>query len=126
MIVVAGIGNQLSTYDLRFLTSPYSSQSSAPTKPYLNFQGYRNRDLNGIAVGFDVKGYLIAAGTDDGRVQLFDGGTGRELQTGTAGRLGREKLAGTARCVKLVDGADQGQEIRLCVAAGPNIDEWAW
>lgn len=126
MIVVAGIGNQLCTYDLRFLTYPHSSQSSAPTKPYLSFPGYRNRDLNGLAVGFDVKGSLIAAGTDDERVQVLDGGTGLELQTGAGGGLGREKLAGTARCVKLTDGADRGEEIRLYVAAGANIEEWAW
>lgn len=126
MIVVAGIENQLCSYDLRFLTCPYSSQSRAPTKPLLSFPAYRNQDLNGTAVGFDVKGDLVAAGTDDEKVQLFDAGTGRELQAGTGGRLGQEKLAGTARCVKLVDGAAWGNETSLYVAAGDTLEEWAW
>jgi len=126
MIVIAGIGNQLCTYDLRFLTYPYSSNLSAPTKPYLIFPGYRNRDMNGMAVGFDVKGTLIAAGTDDERVQIFDGGTGRELQAGAGGRLGRDKLGGTARCVKFVGAAEWGDETRLYIAAGTKLEEWTW
>lgn len=126
VIVVAGIESQLCSYDLRFLTSPYSSQSRAPTKLLLGFPAYRNQDLNGTAVGFDVKGDLIAAGTDDEKVQLFDAGTGRELQAGPGGGLSREKLMGTARCVKIVDGEAWGNETSLYIAAGDRLEEWAW
>lgn len=123
-IVVAGIENQLCTYDLRFLTSK-AFQHNGPTRPYLSFPTYRNQDLNGVAVGFDVKEDLIAAGTDNESVQLFDAATGRELPAGNGGGLSSRKLTGTARCVKFVESLEK-EEMRLYVAAGENIEEWTW
>jgi len=124
-IVVTGIENQLCTYDLRFLTLTYA-RSGASTRPYLSFPTYRNRDLNGLAVGFDVRRDLIAAGTDEGRVQVFDGCTGQELQMGTGVGLGERKLGGSARCLRLVGDEDGEGEVRLFVAAGESVEEWAW
>lgn len=124
-IVVAGLENQLCSYDLRYLRSR-SAATGRQTKPFLTFPAYRNKDRNGVAVGFDIYRDLIAAGTDDGRVQIFDGGTGKEVDVGVVGALGKRKLKGLARCLKFVGGEETGEGVRLLVSSAGGIEEWAW
>lgn len=77
-------------------------------------------------MGFDVCGDLIAVGTDDETVQVFDGGTGREVRTGGGGALGERRLGGLARCLQFVGGEEERRGLRLLLAAGNGIEEWAW
>lgn len=120
-IVVAGLRRRMAVYDLRFIRT----KDDGVTRPYVGFPGYRNRDFNGLAVGFDVCGNLVAAGTDEGRVQIFDGASGREVLVGVGGDLG-EELGGPARCLRFVEG-EEGREGRKLFVAGPKgIEQWAW
>ena len=125
-IVVAGIENRMCVYDLRFLQKAEEGKKRA-TRPFATFPGYRNRDQNALAVGLDVLGdALIAVGTDDEMVQVFDVGTGGELEIGIGGKLGNRKLGGLARTLKFLDGEGSQQGPKLLVSAGSMIEEWVW
>ncbi|MCJ1315808.1 hypothetical protein MMC15_001128 [Xylographa vitiligo] len=103
-VVVAGMNNQLCTYDTRFLLSlpttawqKRTRTSSGPyrghrgqkpilfharvptaTAPYIEYPSYHNAAHGNL--GFDVsRGMgLVAAATDEGEVKVWDGWTGRE------------------------------------------------
>ena len=123
-IVVAGLKRRMAAYDLRCIRTE-DGFADGVTRPYVEFLGYRNKELNGIAVGFDVCGTLVAAGTDEGGVQVFDGASGREVVVGMGGGMG-EKLGGPARCLQFVE-VEEGREGRgLFVAGARGIEQWAW
>lgn len=123
-IVVAGLEKQMAVYDLRNIRTK-DDLGRGVTRPYLEFPGYRNRELNGIAVGFDVCGGLVAAGTDEGGVQIFNGASGREVRVGVDGNLGKE-LGGPARCLRFVEGEGGIEGRKLFVAGARGIEQWAW
>lgn len=77
-------------------------------------------------VGFDLKGSLIAMGTDDERVQMFDAETGREMLIGPRGELSKRILTDTASCVKIIDSLDGKEGTSVYTAAGTKIEKWAW
>ncbi|KAL8712785.1 MAG: hypothetical protein Q9220_002993 [cf. Caloplaca sp. 1 TL-2023] len=121
-ILVAGLSHSLSVYDARF-TKPHPQSSSDPfptSQPVFSFPTYRNKDHAYPRLGLDVYRNSVAAGTDDGRVQIFDVRSGKELSTGAASIVGERR----ARCVKFVD--DDKKGLQLLVANGENIDRWGW
>lgn len=118
-IVVAGLEGRMAVYDLRYTRA---EDQGGVTRPCVQFPGYRNRELNGVAVGFDVCGYLIAAGTDEGRLHIFDGATGREVMGGKRGNM----LGGSARCVRFVEMEEERDGRRLFVADAEGIRQLAW
>lgn len=136
-IVVAGLQGRMAVYDLRYIRAKgviSFADGVAATRPYVEFPGYRNAELNGVAVGFDVWGDLVAAGTDEGGVsrgwRVFDGASGREVVVGAGG--GNDKgegeggLGGPARCLQFVE-MEEGREGRgLFVGGGRGIERWAW
>lgn len=123
-IVVAGLERRMAVYDLRYIR-PKDDLTDGVTRPYVEFPGYRNKELNGIAVGFDVCGNLVAAGADEGGVQVFDGASGREVMVGMGGDLGKQ-LGGPARCLRFVE-TEEGREGRKMFVAGVRgVGEWAW
>ena len=125
-ILVAGNENRMCVYDLRFLEKATEGKNRA-TRPFVTFPGYRNRDRNALTVGLDVLGdALVAVGTDDKKVQVFDAGTGGELEIGAGGKLGKKKLGGLARTLKFLDGEGRQQGPKLLVSAGSKIEEWVW
>ncbi|MCJ1382675.1 hypothetical protein MMC17_005788 [Xylographa soralifera] len=100
-VVVAGMNNQLSTYDIRFLrplpttawqkrtrtsSGPHRSHRSIPfhgripaaTAPYIEYPSYHNIAHGNL--GFDVSREmgLVTAATDEGEVKVWDGFTGKE------------------------------------------------
>lgn len=75
---------------------------------------------NHLSVGLDVHRNLVAAATDDKRVQIFDVKNGVELASGM------KNLAVNAACVKFVDEQRSGNGLKLMVAAGPKIEGWAF
>lgn len=114
----------MAVYDLRYIR-PKDDLIRGVTRPYVEFPGYRNRELNGIAVGFDVCGGLVAAGTDEDGVQIFEGATGREVRLGLGGDVGKE-LGGPARCLRFVEGEGGREGRKLFVAGARGIEQWAW
>ena len=135
-VVVAGLERRMAVYDLRFLgakegdfscsfsSSSSSSSKRVTTRPYVEFPGYGNKEMNGVAVGFDVCGDLIAAGTDEKGLQVFDGTSGREVVVGGGGM--RKKLGGPARCLQFVEMEEAREGRKLFVADGTGIQQWAW
>lgn len=123
-ILVVGIEHQMAVYDLRFLKAG-RKKGQEVTDPFVRFLGYKNKDRGGLDVGCDVwrDGGLVAVGMEDESVGIFELGTGGEMDAGRGGELGKKKLGGLARCVKFVDGKDG---LRLMIAAGGWIQEWAW
>lgn len=125
-IVVAGIENRMAIYDLRFLQK--SRLDSRVTNPFMTFPTYRNREWSGQSVGFDVLGdRLVAVGTDDERVQVFEAGSGKEVVVGEGEKLGGRKLGELARCLRFVNGGEGKREgVKLVVAAGRRMEKWSW
>ena len=115
VLVVAGLRNQLCTYDLRF-ARPESSL------PLVTFPEYKNEATVAPSLGFDVHRKLVAAATDDRRFLIFDANTGREAHQVKEA----DKLDGLARCIKFVDDAREGDQPRLLVGHGVKFDEWGW
>lgn len=122
-IVVAGLERQMAAYDLRYIR-PTDSCANGTTEPYVGFPGYRNKELNGVAVGFDVCGDLVAAGTDGGGVQVFDGASGREVRVGMGGDM--RKDMGLAKCLRFVEMEGKKDGRGLFVAGAKGIEQWAW
>ena len=72
------------------------------------------------SVGLDVHRNLIAAASDDGRVQIFDIKKGVELVSGI------KNLGANAPCVKFVDEQRSGNGLKVLVGAGSRIESWAF
>ncbi|KAL8921135.1 MAG: hypothetical protein Q9208_005888 [Pyrenodesmia sp. 3 TL-2023] len=161
-VLVAGLKDQLSLYDLRFIKtlaslSPEKGRKRGapiltpfpPSSPLVNFPAYRMEATTYPRLGFDVYRNLVACGTEDQRVQLFDLHTGKELQLGCRDLTGASArstimdyrkcskdedtskplnavLKGPARCLKFVECEHNGAGLRLLVANGMRIDAWAW
>lgn len=123
-IVVAGLERQMAAYDLRYIR-PKTDLTKGVTRAHVEFPGYANKEMNGVAVGFDVCGNLIAAGRDEGRVQVFDAGSGREIKVGIGGNMGKN-WGRPARCVRFVEMEERRDGRRLFVAGGRGIEQWAW
>lgn len=123
-IVAAGLERQMAAYDLRYIR-PKSDLANGVTRPYVEFPGYSNKELNGIGVGFDVCGNLVAAGTDEGGVQIFDGASGREVTVGMGGDMGKD-LGGPASCLRFVDTEQRRDGRRLFVEGARGIEQWTW
>lgn len=125
-IVVAGLERQLATYDLRYIRAKHDGLTNGgTTRPYVEFPGYQNRELNGVAVGFDVCGDLVAAGTDEGGVQLFDGASGREVPVGVKEAKG-ENWGGPAKYLQFVEMEEEKDGRGLLVADERGIEQWTW
>lgn len=77
-------------------------------------------------LGFDVYRNLVAVGTEDQKVRIFDLHSGRELQIGNGDSSPNGTLTGQARCLKFVEYGYNGDGLRLLVANGTRIDAWAW
>lgn len=123
-IVVAGVQNNLMSYDLR---SPLAFDANAMSRPYMKFDTYRNWDHNNFSTSLAVHENLIAASTDDNQVQLFNGCTGREIKIGSGTAFGN--LGHQVRCLRFADHeliTEDGTGPRLYVAAGPTVQEWTW
>ena len=105
---------QLRTYDLRYTKPNRSAQC------YDRFPTYRNNLLTHQPTGLDVHQNLLAAATDDGRVQLFDVKKGVELSSGISARFGNYT------CVRFVDEQRSGEALKLMVATGPMIEWWSF
>lgn len=124
-MVVAGLERQMATYDLRYLR-PTDDPTNDFTRPYVEFPGYGNNELNGAAVGFDVRENLVAAGTDGRGVQLFDGPSGREVMMGgMGGDMGR-KFEGPARCLQFSEMEHKGNGLKLFVGGVKGVEQWTW
>lgn len=138
-VVIAGLENQLHSYDLRF-THAYQS------KPYISYPEYLNTGHPHL--GFDVStdGSMIAAANDVTGVKIFDTASGIEIKTPS--HLGIwNPMFGPCRCIKFVDGlqddcvnddyleedADElykvtGPDVglKLLVAKGNHVVSWGW
>ena len=75
---------------------------------------------NHLSIGLDVRHNLVAAATDDKRVQIFDVKKGVELGCGI------KSLGANAPCVRFVDEESSGDGLKLMVAVGPRINAWAF
>lgn len=75
---------------------------------------------NHLSIGLDVHRNLVAAATDDRRVQIFDVKKGVELESAI------KSLVENAACVRFVDEQSSGNGLKLMVAAGASIDGWAF
>ena len=113
----AGLIFQLCTYDLRYANR---ANPDCATQCYDWFSTYHNNLLTHQSNGLDVHGNLVAAATDDRRVQIFDVKQGVELNT----RI-RDVFAKFS-CVRFVDEQMSGEGLKLMVAAGSRIDWWTF
>lgn len=83
-VVVAGLQNTMSLYDIRFCRPRDHGQDLDRATPLLDFPGYRNEAH--LHTGWDVSPELgvVASGQDDGTVKLFSLSSGRALRSGPA------------------------------------------
>ncbi|KAL8718243.1 MAG: hypothetical protein Q9225_004601 [Loekoesia sp. 1 TL-2023] len=128
-VLVAGLRHKLSMYDARFIkASPQSEQWSVfpPSEPLYTFPTYRMKEYLYPRLGFDVYKNMVASGTEDKKVQIFDLTSGRELEIGNKNMLPNDTMTNHARCLKFVEHDFNGDGLRLLVANGRRIDAWAW
>ncbi|KAL8648235.1 MAG: hypothetical protein Q9210_005112 [Variospora velana] len=139
-ILVAGLRDQLSVYDTRFITplihprppsrgkakDPTYHPPHPPSLPLHTFPSYRMKEYLYPRLGFDVHRNLVASGTEDQKVQIFDLKSGLELGVGNQDLLPNDTLTGHARCLKFVEHEFNGDGLRLLVANGTRINAWAW
>ncbi|KAI4135984.1 MAG: hypothetical protein LQ341_005818 [Variospora aurantia] len=140
-ILVAGLRDQLSVYDTRFITpliqprppsrgkakDPAYHPPHPPSLPLHTFPSYRMKEYLYPRLGFDVHRNLVASGTEDQKVQIFDLKSGLELGVGQdQDLLPNDRLTGHARCLKFVEHEFNGDGLRLLVANGTRINAWAW
>ena len=105
---------QLCTYDLRYAKPGRGNQ-------YFDwFSTYRNNLSSHHSSGLDVHQNLMAAATDDGRVQIFDVRKGVELSSGISNDF--ENYT----CVRFIDERTSGEALKLMVAMGPRIECWSF
>ncbi|KAL9607206.1 MAG: hypothetical protein Q9167_007858 [Letrouitia subvulpina] len=122
-IAVAGLRNTLCVYDLRFTKE---HREGVVTDPFLTFSEHKNLSTLRPQLGFDVHQNLVAAATDDKSFYIFDTVSGQVLPIGGSYEWSGS-LEGLARCIKFVDDdGGWGDGLRLLVAHGGRIDEWAW
>ena len=121
IIVVAGLMHQLSTYDLRF---PAYRPLAALTTPYTTFPTYRNWTNILPSLGLDVYDSLIAVGSSDSTIQIFDHQSGEELDVGMS--PGPAKCEGQPRCVRFSQGEEGFEGLNLWYAARSRIGVWIW
>ena len=76
--------------------------------------------LSHTSIGLDVHNNLVTAATDDRRVQIFNVKQGVEL------KFGIKAFGANAACVRFVNEQRSRGGLNLMVAAGPNVDEWAF
>ena len=82
-LVIAGLRNNLNTYDLRFpRTSHRYLNDNNITNPYISYPNYQN--IAHPSLGFDISTSLglVAAGTDECGVKLFELWTGKDITPG--------------------------------------------
>ena len=89
------------------------------SRPVVTFPTFRRRNWVYPHIGFDVhqEFNVVAAGTEDRNVQLFDLKSGRELHHRSL------DVRQYASCIKIVDDPWHGP--RLYVANGHRIDAWS-
>lgn len=119
-VVIAGMKNQLCTYDLRYLpmTKPQN-----PTEPYIKFPDYASND---VIRGFDVSQNLIVSGAPNGTLQVFNSHTGEEIERQWALIQGNEgwRQEDTVKSLRFVDGVGRKDSPHLLVAAGNELSGW--
>lgn len=119
-IVVAGVKEELCTYDLRFL--PQRPKGRLRTEPRIRYPAYRCSDFE---CGFDVSSNLIASGTIDGCVQVFNCNTGEQLLCPSV--LMDRPLQGntTVKSLAFGDGVGRQGIPQMFVAAGNEMSVWS-
>ena len=105
---------QLCTYDLRY------AKPNCAAQYYDWFPTYRNNLSIHQSAGLDVHQNMLAAATDDGRVQIFDIRKGVELSSGISNDF--ENYT----CVRFVDEQTSGEALKLMVAKGPRVEWWSF
>ena len=87
-LVIAGLQNNLHTYDLRFPKTSYQHLNDINvTDPYISYPKYKNSAHPSLGFDISTSLELIAAATDECGVQLFELWTGKEVTFGS----GKEK-----------------------------------
>ena len=105
---------QLRTYDLRYAKPGRAAQC------YDWFPTYRNALSIPLSTGLDVHQNIVAAVTDDRKVQIFDIRKGVELSSGISNDF--ENYTS----VRFVDEQASGEALKLMVATGPRIEWWSF
>ena len=128
-IVVAGIEDQLNTYDLRYVL-PGPNLEHAASEPYMRFPNYKNKAHTCEAIGFDICPTLnlIATATDDERVLLFNAGTGEQLESRASDHnYPLRKLPTAFKCIRFVHhGWTSRRSPKIAVATLEGLKEWTW
>ena len=84
------------------------------------FPSYCNDLSSPHSTGLDVHHNLVAAATDDGRVQIFDVKKGVELKSEIHNGLRNYT------CVRFVDEQRSGEGLKLMAGAGSGIQWWSF
>ncbi|KAI9735256.1 MAG: hypothetical protein M1834_001846 [Cirrosporium novae-zelandiae] len=126
-VVCAGLQNNLDMYDLRYTSTlgKWRSPSFAPqsSRPAISYEGYRNWTSETIGFDIDPELGIVAAATDDGKVQLFELYTGKAVQS----PLCRAHFDETVTCLKFTRGK-QRAESRPTILLGEEdrVEAWSW
>ncbi|RYO74326.1 hypothetical protein DL766_003412 [Monosporascus sp. MC13-8B] len=80
-VLIAGLRDKLSVYDLRFRKNKSGDTSTNGALPVLTFPQYRNRAHINIGLDFDGPSGVVAAAHEDGKVALYSVYSGNRLRS---------------------------------------------
>ncbi|RYP76804.1 hypothetical protein DL771_001540 [Monosporascus sp. 5C6A] len=80
-VLMAGLRDKLSVYDLRFRKNKSGDTSTNAALPLLIFPQYRNRAHINIGLDFDGPSGIVAAAHEDGKVALYSVYSGNRLRS---------------------------------------------
>ncbi|RYP40151.1 hypothetical protein DL767_001866 [Monosporascus sp. MG133] len=80
-VLIAGLRDKLSVYDLRFRKNKSGNTSTNAALPLLIFPQYRNRAHINIGLDFDGSSGIVAAAHEDGKVALYSVYSGNRLRS---------------------------------------------
>ncbi|RYP22556.1 hypothetical protein DL765_001614 [Monosporascus sp. GIB2] len=80
-VLIAGLRDKLSVYDLRFRKNKSGDTSTNAALPVLTFPQYRNRAHINIGLDFDGPSGVVAAAHEDGKVALYSVYSGNRLRS---------------------------------------------
>ncbi|OTB11318.1 hypothetical protein K445DRAFT_322103 [Daldinia sp. EC12] len=81
-VLVAGLRNMLSVFDMRYCTPELlHTKPQNTTVPFLQIDGYKNGPYLDLGLDFDRDSGVVAAAHDDGKVALYSVHSGRRLRS---------------------------------------------
>ncbi|RYP03564.1 hypothetical protein DL764_005065 [Monosporascus ibericus] len=122
-VLVAGLRDKLSVYDLRFRKNEPGDTSANAALPLLIFPQYRNRAHINIGLDFDGSSGIVSAAHEDGKVALYSVYSGNRLRSSDVDMIHSPR--GPIQCIQFQT-FPRDQNPTLFVGTQSNINTYSF